>query len=340
MQNNNQVDSDNEKKRTIKIAIIIVLVLMFIGFIFFISIGAITYFAFKKNAPDNTLNVVVDAPSDGQGYNKNTHQPPQGSFNKGPLDNSNEFQINSPQSPQYNPQTGTFQKSPSVTSNPEVSTGSAIQTVNPIDRQVGISPFSIDIPQGWTYELESKWDKNTAPMVSVSFTASDSAKIGLFYISPMQQFTDLENPNNGDGLPPNLRLMKPREAFEYIINIANQSNPEFAQKQYKILNVTDYPEENRNGQQIYVSDILAEFVDAGLPKEEFVKVSVVSSTTEYGKLWSIMWYGLQDRKGVPVEKLSAMLNYIVKSQRPNPEWGKKVMETTSAWNNEKSISKK
>ena len=326
---NNQVDIEAKKKRTTKTIIIIVAVVLFFGFIFLIGAGAITYFVIKGNKGGNVVDLGGgNFPGGQQGY------PDQQNFPQGEQQ-QNPNPLNVPQTGQYNPQTGTFQQTPSTVVNPEMPptmpSGGGLQTINPIDKQVGLAPFSISIPQGWTHELQSNWNKDAMPMVSVMFSASEPNGAGKFFITPMRQFMEfpMEHPSS-------VKVMKPREAFEFLMNQSQQSDPQFAQKQYKIVNVMDVPEQGGNGQQLYGSDILAEFVENGIQKSELVRVTVtVASNPQGGKVWALMWAGIQDKKGVPVEQLSARLMSILQSQRPNQEWGQKVNEVTSGWMKQK-----
>jgi hypothetical protein len=193
-----------------------------------------------------------------------------------------------------------------------------LQTIQVMDPQVGLPAMTIAIPQGWTHQFQSIWNKNSDPMVSFSFEAQEPGGAGKFYMIPMQNFYDI--PQLYGQTPFFQKPMPPRQAFEYMLNLASQKDPKFRAMGYRIVQFQDAPPVNVNGSRSSTSTILAEFTENGAQKQEVVDVIVTVSPKSSGTTWSLFWYGLQDRKGLPPKTLADRLAAISRTVQILPQW--------------------
>jgi len=207
-----------------------------------------------------------------------------------------------------------------------------LQQIQVMDRQVGLPALSIAIPQGWTHQFQSVWDKNSDPMVSVSFEAAEPRGAGKFYMSPTQVFYDF--PELNGRTPMHMKPMAPRQAFEFMLNRASQMDPSFKAKRYRIVQSQDFPPTNANGSQNVHSLIHAEFVENGVQKQEIVDVHVTVTPNPTATMWTLFWYGLQDKKTVPLEVIANRCAAIAKSVQFLPQWQQRQMAFTQQGNAE------
>jgi hypothetical protein len=202
-----------------------------------------------------------------------------------------------------------------------------------MDPQVGLPALSIAIPQGWTHQFQSTWNKNSDPMVSFSFETQEPAGAGKFYMSPVQQFYDV--PQRQGQMLQYLKLMPPGQAFEYMVNLMNQKDPKSRAKGYRIVESQDFPPTEANGGRNSNSAILAEFTENGVQKQELVYVMMRALPVPSGTAWSLSWSGLQDRKGVPQEALGKRYVAISQSVQFFPQWQQRQATVMAQWSNEK-----
>jgi hypothetical protein len=205
-----------------------------------------------------------------------------------------------------------------------------LQTIQVMDPQVGLPALSIALPQGWTHQFQSIWNKNSDPMVMFEFEAREPRGAGRFYISWSINFYDM--PQYYGKTAFFQKLMPPRQAFEYMQNLARQSDPAFRAKGYRVVQSQDFPPADMNGGRMFNSILWADYTENGVPMQELLNVMVV--TAPPGISWTLVWNGLSDRKGVPREALASRLDTISQSVLILPQWLQKKAAVLAQWGNE------
>ena len=204
-----------------------------------------------------------------------------------------------------------------------------MQTISLVDRQAGNIPFmTMDIPQGWTHDLQTVWNKNNEPNVSIRFNAKEPNGYGTYFSNPTMIFYDIPQIN---GTQFKFRqVLNPKEAIEYIMGFSAQTNPKIAALNYTITRAE--PEQEAPNTKLAV--ITAEYTEDGIPKHEVIAVSVQVSPDPYATMWSVVVSGCAGKREVPVDTLKQRLAAINNSQKINQQWVATMASVTAQWNAE------
>ena len=200
------------------------------------------------------------------------------------------------------------------------------QTITLIDQQAGNIPLmTLDIPRGWTHELQTAWNKNNEPKVTTHVTAKDPNGTGTYYINPVMIFYDIPE-LNGRHFKFSWTLT-PKEAVEYMMRQFAAVNPKVAALNHRVIRVQPEPD-TPNTKTAFIT---AEYTEDGIPKHEVIAVSVQVTPDPYATMWVVAINGCADRRDVPAETLRQRLIAINLSQQMNQQWLALRAQVTAQW---------
>lgn len=309
MDNTKKAEFEQKNKKQTKLIIIIVACVVFFAIAAFCLFGGIAYFALKDSGENifaiNGNEQIIAKADNGE------FQIGQNSVNQNPEGSNNTLGFSAPPQQQQN-QSGMI-------------AADGMKTVQAIDKQVGIPMMSVDIPQGWTHELNTSWNQNSDPKISTHFVAKDPNGYGTYFINPIMIFYDAPLLNGKEfAFHP---VLGPKEALEYIMNYRKQKEPKVAALNYKITKVT----ENPNEQNIRSAFIEAEYIEDGIKKHEVIALGVRVQPAPEMTMWTVILNGCADRLEVPSETLKQRLIAINGSQKINQQWVAKASDATAKW---------
>ena len=294
MDNPKKTEFDKKQNKKIVIIIVIIAVVAIIAGISFLGLGTVAYFALEKDGKGT--NIISDT------YDQQSNTPQIQQNNTGGLFTQNNQQQNT---------------------NGYNAVGKT-QTIELMDKQVGIPFGTIDIPKGWTCELNTNWSKDADPTVTTAVKAKDPSGIATFFMNPIINFYDM--PSLADQHFTFHSPLNPKEALVYVMSSRAKEDPKVAALNYRVIN----EEPLTNTQNTKTSILTAEYTEDGIRKHEVVSITVMVKPGTV-TMWSLLVIGCADRIEVPAETVKQRLLAMTDSQKINQQWQAKRAEVSSQW---------